>query len=251
MITNLIFLCTAGFIAAFVDSIAGGGGLISLPAFMLSGMPPHLALGTNKFSSSCASFTSSLKFALSGNVDFKLLKFIAPFTFIGAAVGTSVVLKINSAYLNSIVLVLLVFVSIYSLISKNIGNVDNFSGLTRKSIILGMCFAGILGFYDGFIGPGTGSFLIFGLIYIYKFDFLRSAGNAKVLNFISNITSLVIFVFNGQIDYKLGIPVALSMVVGARFGTKIAILRGSKIIKPIFVSISLCLAAKMLYSVIH
>lgn len=249
--TTLVFLCAAGFIAAFVDSIAGGGGIISLPAFIFAGIPPHLALGTNKFSSSCASFTSSLKFAKSGKVDFKILKFLIPFTLIGAVAGARTVLSINAKYLNSIVLVLLLIVSIYSLFSKNVGLNDNFKSTTRKTLFIGMLFATALGFYDGFLGPGTGSFLIFGLISIYKFDFLRSAGNAKFLNFISNITALIVFIVNRQIDYKLGIPVAICMIIGARFGTRLALVKGSKIIRPIFITVSLCLALKMIYGIIY
>lgn len=250
MINNLIFLCVTGFCAAFVDSIAGGGGIISMPAFLLAGLPPHLALGTNKFSSSCASFTSSVKFAQSGKVDFKLIKFLAPFTFVGAILGVNAVLKINTKYLNTIVLVLLLLVSIYSLFSKNIGTEDNFQGLSKKNIFLGIILALSLGFYDGFFGPGTGSFLIFGLIGIFSFDFTRAGGNAKFLNFVSNIASLGMFALRGQINYKVGIPVALFMIIGARLGTKVALNKGAKLIKPIFVTMSLAVATKMLYGMI-
>lgn len=250
MTMNLVFLCLAGFLAAFIDSIAGGGGLISVPAFLLAGIPPHLALGTNKFSASCASFTSSLKFAQSGKVDYKLLKLLGPFTLVGAALGVNTVLGIDAKYVNSIVLILLLFVGAYSLFSKNIGMEDKFEGLKKKTIVLGMVLASSLGFYDGFFGPGTGSFLIFGLIHIYGFDFVRAGGNAKVLNFFSNISSLVMFALNGQIDYKIGIPVAIFMMIGAKFGTKLALTNGAKLMKPIFVTMSLAVAIKMLYGVI-
>lgn len=250
MIGSLIFLCIAGFCAAFVDSIAGGGGIISVPAFLLAGIPPHIALGTNKFSSSCASFTSSLKFAQSGKVDFKLLKFLIPFTFVGAILGVNTVVSINSSYLNTIVLVLLLFVGAYSLLSKTVGIEDNYHGFTQKTLFLGIFLAISLGFYDGFFGPGTGSFLIFGLINIFKFDFVRSSGNGKVLNFISNIASLGMFAILGQINYRLGIPVALCMILGAKFGTKVALIKGSRLIKPIFISMSLAVAVKMIYGMV-
>lgn len=250
MTMNLIFLCVAGFLAAFIDSIAGGGGIISVPAFLLAGVPPHIALGTNKFSSSCASFTSSLKFAQSGKVDFNIIKLLAPFTLVGAVLGVNTVLSIDAKYVNTIVLILLLLVGAYSLFSKTIGMEDNFKGLQKKNIFLGMFLALCLGFYDGFFGPGTGSFLIFGLIYIYGFDFVRAGGNAKVLNFVSNITSLVMFAISKQIDYKIGIPVAIFMVLGAKFGTKIALTKGAKLMKPIFVTMSLAVAVKMLYGII-
>lgn len=250
MLYNFIFLCIAGFFAAAVDSIAGGGGIISLPAFLLCGVPPHMALGTNKFSSTCASFTSSLKFAQSGKVNFKLLKFTAPFTLLGAALGVKCALILNPSYLNVIVLVMLLCVGIYSLFSKTSGIEDNFKGLSRRNILLGIVLAFSLGFYDGFFGPGTGSFLIFALISIFGFDFLSAAGNAKIMNFISNITSLVLFAFNGQIKYLYGVPVALSMILGAQVGTKLALTKGSRLIKPIFVAMSLAVALKMLYTMI-
>lgn len=250
MISSIIFLCVAGFFAAFVDSIAGGGGIISVPAFLLAGVPPHLSLGTNKFSSSCASFTSSIKFAQSGKVDFNILKILAPFTFIGAILGVNTVLIINASYVNTIVLILLLLVGIYSLFSKTAGIQDNFQGLTNKNKILGIILAFSLGFYDGFFGPGTGSFLIFGLIKIFSFDFVRAGGNGKALNFISNIASLIMFAIKGQIAYKLGIPVALCMILGAKFGTKVALDKGAKLMKPIFITMSLAVAIKMLYGIL-
>lgn len=244
---QLVFLCAAGFLAAFVDSIAGGGGLISVPAYMMAMPSAHLALGTNKFSATTASFTSTLKFARSGKVNFKILKFIAPFTLLGAVLGVNTVLQVDQKFLSSLVLVLILFVGVYSLFSKNIGLENTFEKITAKNIILGILLGFSLGFYDGFFGPGTGSFLIFGLIYVFGFDFVNASGNAKFLNFISNISSLIMFAINGRINYLYGIPVAIFMVIGARFGTKLALNKGSKLIKPIFVVMSLGVAVKMLY----
>lgn len=247
---KLLILCPAGFLAAFVDSIAGGGGLISLPAYLMAGVPAHLALGTNKFSSTAASCTSSLKFAMSGKVNFSLIKFLAPLTLIGAAFGVTSVLQIDQHFLSTLVLILILCVGIYSFFSKSIGLEDKFKGINIKNITLGALLALSLGFYDGFFGPGTGSFLIFGLISIYGFDFVNASGNSKVLNFVSNITSLILFGLNGQINYMLGIPVAIFMILGARVGTIMALKKGSKLIKPIFVTMSLGVAGKMLYQMI-
>jgi len=250
MLLTIIFLCIAGFFAALVDSIAGGGGIISVPAFLLAGIPPHIALGTNKFSSSFGSFTSSLTFAQSNKVDFKLLKFLVPFSLLGAFVGVSAVLVIDPGYLTNIVLILLLFVGVYSLFSRTMGVEDKFKGFSGKNIALGILLAFILGFYDGFFGPGAGSFLIFGIISIFGFDYVRASGNAKVLNFASNITSLIVFALNFQINYVYGIPVALAMIVGSRVGVRMALKKGSKLIKPIFVTMALAAAAKMLYKML-
>ena len=248
--TNLIFLCFAGFAAAFVDSIAGGGGLISVPAFLMAGLSPHFTLGTNKFSATTASLTSSIKFALSGKVNFKLMNYLAPFTLVGAALGVKTVLIVDQKSLYSLVLILVLFVGIYSLFSKTIGMENKFKELNRHNLFLGILLAFSLGFYDGFFGPGTGSFLIFGIIHIFGFDFVNASGNAKFLNFVSNITSLVLFAINGNVLYSYGIPVAIFMIFGARLGTRFALTKGSKLIKPIFVVMSLGVACKMLYNII-
>lgn len=246
----VVFICVAGFFAAAVDSIAGGGGLISLPAILAAGVPPHFALGTNKFASTCASFTSTLMFSKSNKIHFPLIKYLIPCTFIGAVAGVRTVLSISQQFLQVMILVLVFTVAIYTLIKKDFGSEDKFEGLTRKSIIYGCIFAFSLGFYDGFFGPGTGSFLIFLFISVYGFDFTVSAGNGKILNFVSNIASLLMFAFSGKIMYAVGIPMALSMILGAQIGTKIAINNGAKVIKPIFVTIALALTVKMLYNAI-
>lgn len=247
-LVDYLFICVAGFIAAAVDSIAGGGGLISLPAIMAVGVPPHSALGTNKFASTCASFTSTLTFAKSKKIYMPLIKFLIPCTLIGAALGVKTALKIDQAILQIMVLVLIFAVAIYTIVKKDFGSKDMFKGLTKLNIFYGCIFAFTIGFYDGFFGPGTGSFLIFLFISIFGFDFTISAGNGKILNFVSNITALVLFALNGKIIYLVGIPMALSMILGARIGTKIAIKNGAKVIKPIFVTIALILTAKLLYS---
>lgn len=246
-IVKLLILCPLGFLAALVDSIAGGGGLISVPAYLLAGVPPHLALGTNKFSSTAASFTSSLKFARSGKINFEIMKYLAPLTFVGAILGVTSVLKLDQNFLYTLVLILVLCVGIYSFFSKSIGVEDKFKAITRKALLLGMLLALVLGFYDGFFGPGTGSFLIFGLINIYGFDFVKASGNGKFLNFVSNVTSLLLFAINGQINYIIGLPVAIFMIFGARIGTVLALNKGAKLIKPIFVTMSLGVAVKMLY----
>ncbi|KUO76197.1 MAG: hypothetical protein APF77_23995 [Clostridia bacterium BRH_c25] len=245
-IIRLLFLCFAGFAAAAVDAIAGGGGLINLPAILAVGVPPHFALGTNKFASSFGAFTSAYTFTRSGKVFIPLMKYTVPCTLVGSAIGVLTALKIDQGFLQIIILVLIFATAIYTILKKDFGSEDKFEGLTRKNIIQGCILAFSLGFYDGFFGPGTGSFLIFLFIRIYGFDFTAAAGNSKVLNFVSNITSLVMFAINGKIYYMLGIPIGLAMIVGARVGSRIAIKNGAKVIKPIFVTIALVLTLKLL-----
>ncbi len=246
---KVIFLCIAGFVAAAVDAIAGGGGLINLPAILAAGVPPHFALGTNKFSSSWGAITSAYTFIRSGKVHMPLMKYTVPCTLIGSVIGVLAALRINQGFLQIIILVLIFATAIYTTVKRDFGNEDKFNGLTRKNIIQGCVFAFSLGFYDGFFGPGTGSFLIFLFIKVYGFDFTTAAGNSKVLNFVSNITSLVMFALNGKIYYLIGLPIGLAMVLGARTGSKIAIKNGAKVIKPIFITIALVLALKLLFDI--
>ncbi|WP_243108631.1 TSUP family transporter [Clostridium rectalis] len=247
IVYKVIFLCAAGFLSAFVDSIAGGGGLISIPAYFLVGFPPHYTLGTNKFSATSGSLVSTIKFAQSGKVDNNILKILVPCAFLGASAGVTTVLLIDPNILKPIVLFLLLAVGIYSFFSKTVGMEDNFKGVNRKNLILGGIFAFAMGFYDGFFGPGTGSFLIFGLIGIYGFDFVRASGNAKALNFTSNVTALILFAINGKIMYLMGIPMGIFMVFGAYTGSKVALKQGARFIKPIFIIMSFAVAVKMIY----
>ncbi len=247
---NVVFLCFAGFAAAAVDAIAGGGGLISLPSILAAGVPAHFALGTNKFASSFGAFTSAFTFTRSGKVFVPLMKFTVPCTLVGSVIGVLTALKIDQSFLKVIILLLVFATAIYTIVKKDFGNEDKFAGLTKKNIIQGCVFAFSLGFYDGFFGPGTGSFLIFLFISIYGFDFTTAAGNSKVLNFVSNITSLVMFAVNGKMYFMVGIPMAVAMIAGARVGSKIAIKNGAKVIKPIFVTIALILTLKLLFDAI-
>lgn len=243
---DILILCIIGFIAAGFDSIAGGGGIITIPAYLALGIPPHFTLGTNKFASSWGSFTSSITFLQSKLVYLPLIKYIIPFTLLGASFGVNTVLHINQKHLQIIVLVMLSLVAIYTLFKKDIGHKNNFKGLNQKKIITGCIIGFVIGFYDGFFGPGTGSFLLFSFIHFFGFNFTVGTANARVLNFVSNITSLILFAINGKIIYSIGIPVGISMVLGARIGSKIAIKQGAKVIKPLFITMSLLIVIKLL-----
>lgn len=247
---KVIFLFCAGFIASFVDSIAGGGGLISIPAYFMVGFEPHYMLGTNKLSSSSGAVVSSLNFYKSGKVNFEVLKYMLPFTLLGAGIGVYTVLGIDPKVLKPLVLVLLLGVGLNTILSKDIGLEDNYKGPTKKNIMLGCILALATGFYDGFFGPGTGSLIIFGLLKVFKFDFVRASGNSKIMNLTSNLFSLILFAIKGKIHYILAIPVIIAMVLGGMVGSRLAIKEGTKLVKPIFIVITLAVALKMLYELV-
>lgn len=244
-VINFIFLASAAFCAAFIDAIAGGGGLISLPAFLAAGLDPHMALGTNKLAAFFSTTGSAAKFARSGKINWNLIKYLVPFSFLGAILGVKSVMLIDSKYLYPIAFGLLVAVLIYTLKNKTLGNCDNFTGVTSSNLKLGILLAFSLGFYDGFFGPGTGSFIIFGLIRIFKFDFIRSSGNSKFLNLASNIASVITFIYYGKIAYMYALAVGVVMLFGANTGAKVAVTRGTGFIRPVFLTITTIVTAKM------
>lgn len=244
---TILFLCLGGFLAAFVDSIAGGGGLISMPVLLMAGLPAHLALGTNKFAGSFGCFSSAYKYSKSGKTNIELLKKLIPFTILGCLLGVKCVLSISENILNILVFLMILIVALYTYLKKDLGKEDKFENLSKENIKKGIIMAFALGFYDGFFGPGTGTFLTFAFIKIYGFDFLHASANTKILNFTSNFIALILFMFSGQILYKVAIFYAISMVLGGYIGAKVAINKGSQLIKPIFLFMALAVAIKLLY----
>jgi uncharacterized membrane protein YfcA len=243
---NFIFVLVMCFIASAVDAIAGGGGLISLPAMISTGLPIHLVMGTHKFSSVCSSIGSSLKFFTSGKTNLEVLKYLIGLNICGAAFGVFILTKINDAFLEPLIIVLLVFMFFYMLFNKGIGVEDNYNGKTKKNMMQGALMATLIGFYNGFFGPGTGSFLTFAFIKIYGMDFINSSGNSKILNLTGNVASLAMFIYFKKVNYPYAIAIGIVMFLGAQIGAKIAIAKGAKFIKPFFLVVTAITAAKMI-----
>lgn len=246
----IAFLMAAGFVAAFIDSVVGGGGIISVPALMLTGLPPVTVLGTNKMASVMGSFTSVLSFMRSGKVDCNLIKYLFPLSVIGSALGVYTVQFIPPHFLKPLVIVLLILVTVYSLCRKNWGQTSTYTGMTDKTAWLSGMIAVVLGFYDGFFGPGTGSFLLFAFLLI-GFDFVTASGNARALNFGSNIAAVIVFAWIGSINYYYAVPMGAAMIVGALAGTRIAITKGAAYVRPLFISVSILLIGKQLWDIMH
>ncbi|MCS7464751.1 TSUP family transporter [Paenibacillus doosanensis] len=246
----LLFLITAGFVAAFIDSVVGGGGLVSLPALLLTGMPPSLVLGTNKLGGTLSSVTSTLSFLISGKINGKLVLALFPLSFVGSALGTYAVHLLPSEFLKPLVVGLLVIVLIYSLLKKNWGAEAKPRPLTAATRIACAVCAFALGFYDGFFGPGTGSFLLF-LFLLLGFDFVGASANAKVLNMASNIASLASFFALRSVHIGYGLPMGIAMIAGAVLGSRLAIRHGSRYVKPLFVFVTTILIGKQIWDLLH
>lgn len=244
---SFIFICAAAFIGAFVDAIAGGGGLITVPAYFLGGFPPHFALGTNKLSATFGSLSSTIEFFRNGKIHFDLVKYIIPCTLLGAILGVNSVLLLDQDFLYPLVSVMILIVGIYTYFKKDLGLVNTYRLKSRYQIAMGMFFGFLLGFYDGFFGPGTGSFLLFIFIKFFGMDFVNAGGNTKVLNFVSNITSLVVFALAGKINYQFGLMAGVFSLAGSVIGTRVAIRKGASFVKPIFLIMSFAVFLKVLY----
>jgi len=248
-IVKFLILAVFCFIAAVVDAISGGGGLISLPAYFAVGFPPHMALGTNKLSAFLSTFASAFKFWKAKKINVEIVSKLFAFSLAGAAIGVKTAVSIEPKYFKPISFVTLILVFLYTLKNKNIGEVNYYKGTTPKTLLIGKIMAFSLGFYDGFLGPGTGSFLIFCLIKIFKVDFSFASGNTKILNLSSNFASLTVFTILGKSNFLYGVPIAIIMSFGAILGAKLAILKGNKFIKPIFLVVTSILILKMSYEI--
>lgn len=249
-IATLLFLIAAGFVAAFIDSVVGGGGLISLPALLFAGVPPGMALGTNKLAGTMGSLTSTISFMASGKINYRLVRWLFPLALAGSALGAYTVTRIPSEFLKPLVVVMLVLVGLYTAFKKSWGSVSTYRGLSRYAAWASGLVAAGIGYYDGFFGPGTGSFLIFAFL-LLGFDFVVAAGNAKVLNFASNIGSLLLFMLLGKVNYLYGLPMGLAMIAGALTGSQLAIRKGTTYVKPLFLVVTALLIGKQVWDLLQ
>lgn len=220
-------------IAGWIDSIAGGGGLITLPALLAAGLPPHVALGTNKLQSTFGSFTASFNHVRKGVVDLRRALWGIVFTAIGAAAGAAVVQLINSELLEKIIPILLLAILVYFIFSPRLGDHDSPPRMTAN--LFHLIFGLGLGFYDGVFGPGTGSFWAFAYVSLMGFNLLRASGYTKVMNFTSNILSLITFAIGGNVTLMIGVVMGAGQIIGAYFGSHMAIKRGARFIRPVFI----------------
>ena len=240
----IALLFFAALAAGFVDSIAGGGGMITIPALLLSGVSPLQALATNKLQSTFGSFSATLHFYKKGFIN---LKFSLPFAiiaFVFSAIGTISVQFIQVDSLSKILPFLILIFGFYFLLAPNIGTTQKTKKASGTLLILAI--AGI-GLYDGFFGPGTGSFFILALILVGGFELTQSLGQAKLYNFATNIASLIFFALGGHMLWWVGIVMALGQFIGANLGAQMAIRYGIRIVKPLIVAVSFLMAAKLLY----
>ena len=236
------FLIFAAFAAGFVDSIAGGGGLISLPAALIAGLPPHTAMGTTKLMSTLGTTVSLWLYAKSKMMDWSIAVRGMGFSLAGSVGGTLLALSIDPDTLGRVILFLLPVAAAICFYPhkgrKTPAEASRQSG--KVSLLLTGLVCGLIGMYDGFFGPGTGTFLILGLHFVLGLDLVRASGTAKTFNLASNSASMVTMAWNSQIIYILAVPMALANILGNVIGSKLAITKGAGVVrKVLYVSLSL------------
>ncbi len=244
--TLLIILAVTAFVAGFIDSIAGGGGLVTVPALLLAGLPPVTALGTNKLQSLFGSGSATWAYASKGHVNLKSQSGSAFLSAIGSALGAYVATLVSSDWLRAFLPILMIAIALYFLFKPNISDEDRVQRMAP--VLFAATIVPAIGFYDGIFGPGTGSFFMLAFVMLSGFGLLKATAHTKLLNFASNLGAFVVFALSGAIDWKIGLIMGAAQFAGGRTGAHFAMRNGSRIIKPLLVTVCLALAAKLIFT---
>lgn len=241
---TLAFLVAAGFVASFIDSQVGGGGVITLPALLAAGLPPAAASATNKVGGTSSALFASVNYLRSGIVPLRRVLFLAPLSLLGGAVGVWAFLQSDATWLVPTVLAVMGAMAVYVLLRPQFGAHDKPVLGTLPLVAMGLAALDI-GTYDGLMGPGTGSFLLFALVSLLGYGFRRAAALGRVLNLASNLSALAYWWFSGHIVWSVGIPMALSMAAGGWLGAHTTLKHGDRYLKPLFVAITVALMVRL------
>ncbi len=234
-----LIVCPLVFLAGFVDSIAGGGGLISLPAYLAAGVPPHLAIGTNKLGSTMGTVISTTRYAKGGYIKVKLSLLAALFAVVGSVIGAHLSMLASERLLKGMMMAVLPVVAFYVLKNKNLGDQEEISSLPEKNMLLiSTCAALVIGCYDGF--------LLLILTGFAKMDVRSASGTTKVINLSSNIAALATFLINGKVLIPLGLASGLFCIAGHYIGSGLVVKNGLKIVRPVVLVVLLCLFIKII-----
>lgn len=235
-LTSFVIVCPLVFLGGFVDAVAGGGGLISLPSYMIAGFPPHFAIATNKLSSSMGTFVSTYRFAKGGNVPWKSAIPCVLMAIAGSATGAKLALLVSADLFKKIMLVIIPVTAYYVLRTKNL-DIER-EPLTNGQTVFRACLAAlVIGVYDGFYGPGTGTFLILLLTSFARFSLGNANGTAKVINLTTNVTSLAVYLLNAKVMLPLGLVAGVFGIAGNYMGVSFFNEKGSKAVKPIMIAV--------------
>ena len=243
---TFLIVCPFLFLAGLVDAISGGGGLISLPAYLIAGLPPHTAIATNKMSSTCGTALATTRFIKNKLVNFKLALPAAVAAVIGATIGANLSLLVTETVLLYLMIAILP-VCAFLVLNKKLfhDGVEDEIILNKRTYKIAIVIAIVVGLYDGFYGPGTGTFLIVAFTVFAKFSIKTANAQAKIINLTSNITSLIVFLLNGEVLLILGLAAAVCNMAGGYIGSGLVMKNGAKIVKPSIIFVLFLLAIKI------
>lgn len=246
-IATVLFLLAASFFAGFIDSIAGGGGLIQLPALLI-GLPKSETaevLGTNKLSAVFGTTTAAALYRKQIKPDPKVLIAMGVPAFLGSAGGALLASKIPTSSMRPMVLVLLIVVAIYTWFKPDLGKLENLRHLPKRRIQIAAGAGVVIGFYDGIFGPGTGSFLMLILVASLGYAFITASAIAKVVNVATNVGAIMVFGINGAVIWQIGIILGIANIAGAIIGARLAIKGGSTLVRKVFLFVTVALIVKV------
>lgn len=247
LVFEIVVACLAALVAGFLDAIAGGGGIISVPVLLMLGVPVTTALGTNKIQSTAGTTMALITYLRRGAVVPEIAWRAAPLSALGGILGAATLLLVPSDFLKPLITLLVCGLAIYLCLKPNFGATARYQGLSRTLLWIILSCAFGIGFYDGFFGPGTGMFLTYLLVRVVELDFVRAAGTTKAINLASNITPLIYFITHDSIRYDLGIPMALANILGGYLGARSAIKGGPSLVRWISILMASGLALKFIY----
>lgn len=239
-----VYLFLAATLSGFIDSIAGGGGLIAVPAILLAGLSPANALGTSKLQALFGSGTAAITYAQKGYVDLKSQLFPAIGCFVASFIGALFVTQIPAEFLSKILPVILISVAVYFLLKPGIGDIDKTARIKQATFFLFV--APVIAFYDGIFGPGAGSFYMLAFVSLLGFGLTKATAYTKTLNFASNIGALLAFSLFADLNWAIGLTMGAGQILGASIGARTAIKGGAKLIRPLLVVTCIALAIKLL-----
>ncbi len=246
-----VIVCPLVFLGGVIDAVAGGGGLITLPAYLLAGLPPHLASGTNKCGNAFGTFLSTGRFLKRGDVHLPSALAGGAGALIGAWAGANLNMIVPEQALYYLMLAVVPVMAVFLLLKRDFGTENHSDQFTRGQLIaMGLGIGVAIGGYDGFFGPGAGTFLMLAFTGLCRFDLLTASGNTKVANSASNLASLITFGLAGKVMWAVGIPAALCGIAGNYVGSGLALKGGAKVIRPMFFVVLSLLVARLVYGLV-
>lgn len=246
-INNLIWLCPLLFIAGFIDSIAGGGGLIAMPAYMMCGMPIRLVYGCNKFQCAFGSTSAAVRYFKSGCLDIRITAVSAVTSFLFSMLGTRIIFYLTEAQIRTMLMFLLPLTALLVIFVKNVWSYEAKSQpLTRKNVSMALLTGMIIGLYDSLYGPGGGTIALLLFTLLLRYDVRTSSGNAKMVLIVSNYTALLSYLLSGNVLFVIAVPCAVCNVLGNYIGAGFAVKKGAKLIRPIMIGVVAVLIIKII-----